>query len=337
MALFRRYDANFTEPLARLERYIERHLGVKVPVFLVVGSDNASFAATFKYEKEYMSGCIVVGREGYVMPKERLDDLDHFCRAFSGATLPRIMYTTRHDIPSYHSTEIRLSAPQEPHKVVLPGELLLRVEGDDPLREAICASLQGRFSSVTVSKLEDQRSRILAEWGNLPYPVISLDPLLPGPYNLGVSRDYDFGGADMLGYTNRPGSLPLTEQIEQIPPGRYIVYDDDVHTGNTVAYVKRLLAAQGVDVEYSLSFTRSTPDQEVLDCRDFIYGAKDGGLVVGGVRVPYIYPFVDPLVRASVSDPMEFSRTIWDINLAHLCPDSAAYSQCETYRGMLLD
>lgn len=50
---------------------------------------------------------------------------------------------------------------------------------------------------------------------------------------------------------------------------------------------------------------------EIMDSRDFL-PVPEGGLVVHGKRVPYIYPFVCPYVRASIlpEQAEEFSDRI---------------------------
>ena len=62
-------------------------------------------------------------------------------------------------------------------------------------------------------------------------------------------------------------------------------------------------------------------DEEVVDSRDFLLGADHGGLVValprGRIgRAPYLFPYVDPTVRASVrpSRSHAFAIETWRLN-----------------------
>jgi hypothetical protein len=51
--------------------------------------------------------------------------------------------------------------------------------------------------------------------------------------------------------------------------------------------------------------------REVLDCRDFLIGDINNGLVITIkdkiVRVPYVYPYACPFIRASIDGPLLFS------------------------------
>lgn len=320
MGVYRKYAVNFTEQVWRIERYIERHLGAKIPIFLVVGADNAPLANTFKYH----GNCIIVERAWY--PIEAVEQQDP-------AAAGRILLAPCGNTSHYNSTDIRAANPQGPQYLSLPTQLLLRMESKDATHLALYRELKKRFASVKISLVDAQRNRFARR--SHTYPIISLDPMIRGDYNIGISRNYDFGGTDMLGYTARPGSGPLCEQIEAIPPGKYVLYDDDIHTGNTIAYTREFLVPHNIEISAVWSFTRSTPDQEVIDCRDFIYGAPHGGLVVDNERVPYLYPFVDPVARASIPDPLEFSRAIWDINIAQHSPDSQPYAQCRKHRDII--
>jgi hypothetical protein len=62
-------------------------------------------------------------------------------------------------------------------------------------------------------------------------------------------------------------------------------------------------------------------DEEVVDSRDFLLGADEGGLVVALPdrrlgRAPYVLPYVDPAVRCCVPPQhvREFSVRVWALN-----------------------
>jgi hypothetical protein len=67
-----------------------------------------------------------------------------------------------------------------------------------------------------------------------------------------------------------------------------------------------------------LTLAKAQADEEILDCRDFIIGGENNGLVVHingkSYRVPYIYPYCCPYIRASVILPMKFSIEVWKMN-----------------------
>ncbi len=131
-----------------------------------------------------------------------------------------------------------------------------------------------------------------------------MDPYIKGTYNLGISRLYDCLGMDKLGYVARPGCAPIEEQISKIPPGDYVLYDDDVATGGTMAWATNELSKYGIRITERKSYIQSN-GAEVLDARDFVPNSEHGGLVMKDLngsysRQPYVLPFVNPAVRASI-------------------------------------
>ena len=98
--------------------------------------------------------------------------------------------------------------------------------------------------------------------------------------------------------SHRPGSEPLETQLSAIEPGNYVLLDDDVSTGTTLKAIKAMLP-DAVRIESDFILLQQDPDApesrlDILDCRDFIAGSRNGGLVVslpGGefARVPVSY------------------------------------------------
>jgi hypothetical protein len=127
-----------------------------------------------------------------------------------------------------------------------------------------------------------------------------------------MSRNYAEGGYTKLGYINRPGTLSLRQQVSAFVGQTVSLFDDDVVSGNTMRKVTALLESVDCKVVsyHALSFTDAGA-YEIMDSRDFL-PVKDGGLVVNGKRVPYIYPYVCPHVRASIlpQQAEEFSDRI---------------------------
>ncbi len=116
-----------------------------------------------------------------------------------------------------------------------------------------------------------------------------------------------------LGYVNRPNSESLEVQAEKIDKSKeYYLYDDDIHTGNTMRYVTDFLTSHGIKIVGRFGNIESKEDEEILDARDFL----TEGLVIltenGPKRFPYVLPFVLPSVRASVLNSKKFSE---DLNI----------------------
>mgnify|MGYP000956374943 FL=1 len=95
---------------------------------------------------------------------------------------------------------------------------------------------------ISVLSLQEQRQQALQRAQG--YPILSLDPCLPGAFNLGVSRCFELCSNQLRsGLVARPGWPPLQEQLESIPPGSYCLVDDDLATGHTLQEVLARLPA----------------------------------------------------------------------------------------------
>jgi len=153
---------------------------------------------------------------------------------------------------------------------------------------------------------------------------------VPGTIDVAISRLFAVGGYRQLGHVARPGADPLAEQCARIPAGAWSVWDDDRATGATFDAVAAMLRD---DIE--LAGGTFAIDQravggyvvEIADCRDFLLGSDDGGLVValpdGAIgRAPYLLPYVDPAVRCGLpaADARSFSLAVWEANAALFAP-----------------
>ena len=301
--VFNRVAVNFTDVVYRLELYLAGLFEQKISVFFVCGADNARFALTFMQKGH----CVVVGRpryeQGYASYKERL------------LACSNILWTSGNNPLS--STQIR---KKEGFQAAEPKDLHLRVENEDKREAAVIELLKPYFKTIHYAQLAEQRQI----YKNIsPADTISLDAYLPGNFNLQLSRVFDLFGLQQLGYTNRPDSAALEQQVAAIPAGDYCLFDDDIHSGNTIKYAQNLLQKDGRRIlgiiAMNLYQKKNDHKAEVLDCRDFLIGGVHNGLVVRikdkKVRAPYIYPYVCPFVRASISEPLLFSIAVWEMNL----------------------
>lgn len=293
--LFNKVAINFTDVLDRTQAYIDKHFGPGVAIMYVCGEDNYRFHRTFT-NKGY---CVIVNRPNYsgVAPFEH----------------PRIFFAEGSADISSTTLRSQVTKPLEKKS------LQLRVNDCDLNEVQILGQLVGRFSQTTFHQLTEQR--IAFENLTKNNNVISLDTELSKEYTLGLSRHYDLFGGTMLRYGNRPGTPALEQQIKRIPTGRYMLFDDDIHTGKTMRYAKHQLEYAGNKITSIVSLNISNPDaNEILDARDFLFGLHpNGGLVVqfpnGKItRVPYLYPYVCPFLRASILDPKRFSIELWKLN-----------------------
>lgn len=304
-ALHRRVSVNFTDVTARLRAYVRAHLDPRTEVLYVCGGDNARFGLAFVDR----GGCVIVGRRG----AEGV--VSSWRRRLEGSA--RILWSEG-DHPG-SSTALRTAAWANDTK----RRLVLRTEDARAvrtlgLRGEVLATFQRELASV-LAEHAAVRAIGLAEPA-VENGVISLDAMLPSSANLAVSRLYAVGGYQPLGYIARPGARPLEEQLALLAPGTYTLRDDDRMTGGTLAAVRTMLPAH-VRVSDTRLAVEHDDDEEVVDSRDFLLGADDGGLAIelpdGTVgRAPYLLPYVDPAARCCVP-PREihtFSARVWALN-----------------------
>jgi hypothetical protein len=304
-ALYRRVAVNYTDVVARLRAYLRAHVDRRIDVFYVCGGDNARFASAFVDD----GGCVVVGRPGWEAEGATW-------RARLG-NRPNILWCD-----AEHSTASRdlrggpwLDRPTR--RIVVRLEDARATPGLDRERwlafQRELLQLFGEFASVRDAPVQPPA-------GVSREPTISLDAMLPGDSAIAISRLYALGGYQALGHVARPGWPPLTEQIRALAPGDYVLRDDDSVTGGTVSAVRSLLPADVRITRLELAVHQHS-DEEVVDSRDFLLGAHEGGLVVRLPgdrigRVPYLSPYVDPAVRCNVpaSLAVAFSRRVWQLN-----------------------
>ena len=113
----------------------------------------------------------------------------------------------------------------------------------------------------------------------------------------------------------------LNDQIKKFRPGDYILVDDDSISGNTIRFVKQLLP-ESIHIKdvFLMSSCLVEKPVDVVDCRDFLIGAMNSGLMVTlsgkTIRVPYIKPYVSLKTRASipVENEIDFTRRILELN-----------------------
>lgn len=228
----------------------------------------------------------------------------------------------------------------EPWVARVGGEELLgrsRLFGER-VKEAIEEGFAGAYRpdpprplQLSILSLLEQRSRarreLLSPSENQGCRLLSLDPCWPGDENLGVSRCFELGGgrvcADLV---VRPGWPTLDQQLSRLPAGDYALVDDDIATGHTMRWVESVLPARcRVVARQALCelpvFSGEAGLVDLGDQRDFLLGAREGGLVVrlpdqSLARVPYLLPYVNPAERLSlpISRAYEFSRRLWQLN-----------------------
>lgn len=354
---------NFTDVIRRLESYLNAHLGSgrSVRVAYVFGGDNAGFARAF-----VESGiCVCVGRPGHEdrLEEMRRDTLISGCKRIllvdgtgklEDVSSKSIREGRSENLPapirdvfeSYRRTAAEPMSADESGQIYLirdEGMLALERWRDQRNAEELSnawAEFRRSVVSVIGNAFPPERgiTPILADVGQQAEqtsralngkPSISLDVFVRGTHNLDLSRAFDMSGGQWKseGLVVRPGTSPLLKQLAMIPSGTYVLVEDDIASGGTVAAVKRLLP-DGVSISDLLVLSnleiggrRHGPFFDVVDLRDFLVGAKAGGLVVKApdgflVRVPYLPPYVNLRSRAKLPPTAETAvgMAIWEAN-----------------------
>jgi hypothetical protein len=299
-AMYLKNDVNFTTIYRRLELYIEKYYGRKIPIYYVCGSDRAEFSHTFRNKS------IVVNRDYNVESIDFINKLHHEC-----------IFVRPHNIfgdSSLSSTEIRKTFDFS--KKIKKNLHIRLVDGHHIYdRHQL---LNNEFNNIYVSSYIKQKE-IFYQFSHNKN-VISLDRYLKNDHELNVSRYYNFGGANFLEINNRIGSKQLKEQIKKIPQNKdYFLFDDDSVTGYTFKTVKSFLKENGYTINGSFTLINNESEIcEILDYHDFYLGDENGLAILAPdntrFRVPYLYPFVNITQRASIyNDPIGFSKGMWKL------------------------
>lgn len=307
---------NFSTVIERVRNYIIRHnknVNLDLKVFYVFGADNASFSYAFINNDNYNSICVQRGKYDYSEVKNSLkDNLNiHF---IENDTL-----TINHS-----STEIRKKKIDSEKRIGKNKIYFIRTDDvslefcnalKDVIKNYINEEVEIRFISSQNFELNDYEK------------TISLDKYVKAKYNLDLSRIFALSDIQF----NAFGMISLTENIEsqinKIPKGEYILFDDDSVSGYTFRKVEEILNKNGIDVIKKEILVSSFIDEsieeiyDIIDARDFVINHLKGGLVVedfegAHIRVPYIAPFVNLTTRANILPKyqIEVSKKILEIN-----------------------
>jgi len=316
-------DLNFTTLYDRLNQYLKRWVpNVKVKLYMVFGGDNYMFANAFT---EYGYG-VCVPREGVsidwttVHPDaQKRVVLSTKSSTNHSSTAARAMYSN----PAEKGGRSTMGK-----RYVLRNDLDAAFENTTEYPNYLIAqTLQILFHShlpedisVQTVDIHDQFQHHQEKAG-----IISMDSFWKAEYNLDITRLFNAAGGQNhpLRYINRPGSDDLQTQIKRIPEGEYVLADDDIATGETMKFVSNVLGTHGIRIVDTLSLIDelNTDLYDLADMRDYVLGAKNGGLTVvapnGQVtRMPYFASYVNVSARTRIqpNKARSFSIEIWKLN-----------------------
>ncbi len=361
-ALYAPTALNFTDLILRLERYVAKHVRSLRPIkfYFVCGGDNAALALAFTHRgqcvvvrrpgdestiAELQQSPLVRGNRRVVVA-EGSGQVAASSREIRAGSKVGIIASTLAPLTAWMERD-SVTAPRVRH-------LCVRTEGVWALEHwsakfdretlgrayrvfeqdllAITGEVLGAGTAVHGMTVATQRAAAEKALGSAA--SISLDPCLTGSYNLEASRSFQLADSRRdQRLVARPGRSALELQIAAIPSGSYVLLEDDIATGKTIESLKRLLPERikleqvvavnhcsGVLPEAVREADPSTV--EVGDLRDFLLGARDGGLVVSTpagalARAPYLAPYVSlaDRMRFNPNDAIHFSRRVWELNL----------------------
>lgn len=313
---------NFTENIERLKRYIKRWLNIDVQIAYVCGGDNAEFAYCFDNEL-----FVCIDRE---ILHEQFQVVKKLFKC------ENILFLDNNESTFHHSSsKIRNKTPCE-------GDYLIRNEGDLPfmyLEKTYSKSTIINAQKIFIRELKEiihsvlpniniriinlSEQKVLTNKKYSSCQTISLDSYYQGDYNIRASRIFALSDCQVSSMFYHGWDTSIKNQIQKIPKGKYVLIDDDCITGNTI---KRILNEFPLNVNIKDIYMMNTPYLrgnlvDIVDCRDFLLGADNGGLAVfidneNIVRFPYTMPYISLYDRASIplKKQKEFSIQIWKIN-----------------------
>jgi nicotinic acid mononucleotide adenylyltransferase len=299
-SLFVNDDVNFTDCVTRLKKYIKKHKNLDIPVYYVVGEDKADFVYPFVM-KDNEDGAIIITREGYSHNYEELKKYKNLHVITGNSPLSS---TLIHQTPYIYKNK----------------SLVVRFN-DSILFEKQVLSLLYKYNNfINILKVSDQFNCLINIKNLTNLKIVSLDQIFNGDFHFEYSRVYNLFGYDFLYY--KYDNKILEELINFTSNNKYILIDDDITTGSTIQSIMKLLPEESQkNLHHIHSFTTTNYNYtDVIDLRDFDFFQKESGLFIelpnnSIVRIPYIYPFIDPYIRCSLNNPIEFSKEIWNLNL----------------------
>jgi len=357
---------NFTDVIIRLEHYLAHHVKSDntIEIVYVFGSDNADFAYAFighghcvcierpGYEKNfaalqlnpliYNNANIILSAESTVQPgysSQKIRQGEDEAMTERVKEIFRMWQTKQATLPTVKKAIYYLrNEGSWAYAIWLKGrnEQTLALAWNDFI-EALCVLFHKQFINVSLPDdpfdLEIQQLYLSQQYEQAAVlmkgkKVLSLDPCIEGEVNIGVSRCFFAGvGIHRPQLIARPGWNSLEAQIQAIPAGEYVLFDDDIVTGTTIKKIMNLLPAH-IKIQQIISLVDIARDQskglnalDVSDCRDFLAGANEAGMVLQLpneklARVPYMLPYVYPSDRAStpLSSDTQLSYELWKIN-----------------------
>jgi hypothetical protein len=329
-------ELNFTDVVDHLDCMLNSTFLEPIEVFYVYGSDNAGFGAALPNHSIMVERSTISSKLAREGDHQHIDpEVLKYWKSIGQdtGTLPYLIRNEEDEAIGHWIVRYGTGADLSKKRVQLASAVrlgiqqLLKLSGENHKVHLLATSTQTKAGKAV---LGDRQS-------------ISLDPYFPSSYQLNSTRYFELAGRqEKPKYrAERFGTLPLILQAETIEPGDYVLVEDDVVTGGTIAAMTALLPKDVniVDQIILSDFAdfAGTEYFDVVDMRDFIIGSRHGGLgvilpePVTTARAPYVLPFVSLQTRAKIPAEMEMelSRVIWQANVRFFTDTGIQIQDCD--------
>lgn len=303
-------DTNFTQIMTELFPHCQKQA-------YVFGSDRYEFGYIAQTD-ERLYICVIRDKKHIEQVKDLYDTLN----------LPNLVYIIPEHIDPSSSTakvdSVYLPEPSQARRCAIRDDGLYYMsksyqEAYDIFKQRLedAFRLCSPFTQIDWINVDEQLEKV----PDFDKPVISLDKYYKGDIQLNISRYFELFGfqkqaKDLICSTEYDEEIPLKPLICKLPVDNYILVDDDSVSGYTV---QRL--SQEIDTIVDIHTLMEQDYDDVVDARDFLFGAKYSGLLCklpnGNVkRFPYIWPYVNLYHRATINLNQQalFSQLIKEAN-----------------------
>lgn len=305
---------NFTTVIEHLKLLYKNIYNKNIDVYYVFGSDNQNFELTFKN----IGKGICIERDNYpiIIKKD----------------LKNIIYIKNNKYKNLSSTKIRKYIKQNTFN---DNDIyLIRNDFQRSIPFKVSTTEKNNYLENFIRKTkeclnnenvfyvnEKEENKVLKKLNIETEKTISLD-LYHYPKNkIRVSRIFN-------GFSSQNKAEDITDIKNDISNIKEIntIFDDDSVSGQTIDMVQNKL---NKDFEYKITLMENVKKEfypkseilDVIDIRDFIFGSKEGGLLINiygkNIKFPYIFPFVNLTTRAKISyeKQIDFCLYIIDLNI----------------------
>ena len=322
-SVYTRTSINFTDVVYNLKKYLQFHFDFKFDIGYVFGGDNAHFIRAF--QDEDMAICVSRNHENESIFQE--DNIEHLNYIYvkdnpheklSSTKIRQFKkdisknensknYLIRDDFYFYKDIPNSLS-PINKLKSIFKNYL--------PYYDFILLDVKKQFNYAEKKKKQSTKK------------TLSLDVYSKGNYNLEISRKFNISESQSsaISFVSRPEyeGFCFKEFSQTLPEEDFVLIEDDIASGQTLSFVKKLIPDKSQIIDYILLSNYEKYSNikkiDIVDLRDFIINAPFSGLVVeyknNIFRVPYIQPYVDLFSRASIphNKAVSFSFDILSLN-----------------------